>query len=178
MEMVSSREINHVHISFMVAGHTKFAPDHLFSVIGSTYKKEDVFAIHKLQAILYQSATTFIEDGQQVLTWRDSLGDKYSDLPGVCKLHNFLVKTHNGNVVMREKGFTGDDEGFTTLCPSQHCGWFQPPSTVSATFTVFQLRKCPIWSPCMTISFLLIVVQIATTDCCIVYTTCRAGESS
>ena len=60
---------------------------------------------------LFISSTTFIEDGQQVLTWRDSLGDKYSDLPGVCKLHNFIVKTHNGNVVMREKCFTGDEEG-------------------------------------------------------------------
>ena len=38
MEMVSSGEIDHVHISFMVAGHTKFAPDRLFSVTGSAYK--------------------------------------------------------------------------------------------------------------------------------------------
>ena len=35
MEMVSSGEIDHVHISLMVAGHTKFAPDRLFSVTGS-----------------------------------------------------------------------------------------------------------------------------------------------
>ena len=110
MEMVSSGEIDHVHISFMVAGHTKFAPDRLFSVIGSAYKR-DVFTIHELKAICDQSATTFIEDGQQVLTWRDSLGDKYSDLPGVRKLHDFLVvKAHNGNVVMkvRENCFTGE----------------------------------------------------------------------
>lgn len=95
MEMVSSGETTHVHISLMVAGHTKFAPNHLFSVIGSAYKGEDVFTIHELKAICDQSATTFIEDGQQVLTWRDSLGDKYSDLPGVCQLHNLLVvKAH------------------------------------------------------------------------------------
>ena len=58
-----------------------------------------------------QSATTFIEDGQHVLTWRDSLGDKYSDLPGVCKLHDFLVvRAHNGNVVMkvRENCYVGE----------------------------------------------------------------------
>ena len=45
MEMVSGSEVDHVHISFMVAGHTKFAPDRLFSVVGSAYKREDVFTI-------------------------------------------------------------------------------------------------------------------------------------
>ena len=92
--MVSSGEIDHVHISFMVAGHTKFAPDRLFSVTGSAYKREDVF-IHELKVLCGQSATTFITDGEQVLTWQDSLGDKYSDLPGVRTLHDFLVvKAH------------------------------------------------------------------------------------
>jgi len=63
MEMVSSGEINHVHISFMVAGHTKFAPDRLFSVIGSAYKR-DVFTIHELKAICDQSATTLKTDSK------------------------------------------------------------------------------------------------------------------
>ncbi len=128
IEMVSSGEINHIHISFMVAGHTKFAPDRLFSVIGSAYKREDVFSIHELKTICDQSATTFIEDGQHVLTWRDSLGDKYSDLPGVHKLHDFLVvKVHNGNVVMkmRENCFAGEwkDSPLRVRGPSQHCSW-------------------------------------------------------
>lgn len=35
MEMVSSGKVDHVHISFMIAGHTKFVPDRLFSIIGS-----------------------------------------------------------------------------------------------------------------------------------------------
>ena len=91
MEMVSSGDVDHVHISFMIAGHTKVAPDRFFSVTGSAYKREDVFAIHELKTLCDPSATTFIEDGQQVLTWRDSLGSKYSDLPGVRKLHDFLV---------------------------------------------------------------------------------------
>ena len=64
-------------------------------MIGSAYKREDVFTIDELKALCDQSATTFIEDGQQVLTWRESLGEKYSDLPGVRKLHDFLVvKAH------------------------------------------------------------------------------------
>jgi len=45
-----------------------------------------------------------------VLTWRDKLGQKYSDLPGVWKLNDFLVvKTNDGEVVMkvREHCFAG-----------------------------------------------------------------------
>ena len=43
MEMVSGGEVDHIHISFMVAGHTKFAPDRLFSVVGSAYKRGHIY---------------------------------------------------------------------------------------------------------------------------------------
>ena len=57
-----------------------------------------------------QSAESIIETGEKVLAWRDTLGVKYSDLPGVQKLHDFLiVKAHDGQVVMkvRDRCFTG-----------------------------------------------------------------------
>ena len=67
--MVSRGTVDHIHISFMIAGHTKFAPDRLFSAIGSAYKAADVFTMSDLQALCAQSATTFIENGDTVLTW-------------------------------------------------------------------------------------------------------------
>ena len=111
METVSSGEVDHIHISFMIAGNTKFARDRLFSVTGSAYKVQDVFNIEDLKAICDKSATTYIEQGERVHTWRNSVGKKYSDLPGVRKLHDFLVvKTHDGRVVMkvREHCYGGD----------------------------------------------------------------------
>ena len=45
MEMVNNGELEHIHISFMIAGHTKFALDRLFSTIGCAYKTEDVFTV-------------------------------------------------------------------------------------------------------------------------------------
>ena len=51
MELVSSGMISHVHISFMIAGHTKFAPDRLFATIGSAYKVADVFTINELKSL-------------------------------------------------------------------------------------------------------------------------------
>ena len=108
--MVSSGELDHIHISFMIAGHTKFAPDRLFSTIGCAYKTEDVFTIGDLKSICDKSATCYIETGERVLTWRSTLGEKYSELPGVRKYHDFLVvKAHDGRVVMkvRENCFSG-----------------------------------------------------------------------
>ena len=69
MELVSSGMISHVHISFMIAGHTKFAPDRLFATIGSAYKVADVFTINELKSLCAPSATTIIEKGENVLTW-------------------------------------------------------------------------------------------------------------
>ena len=82
MEMVSKGTISHVNISFMLAGHTKFAPDRLFATIGNAYRSADVFTIDELQALCSQSTQT-IEIGERVSVWRDTLRAKYSDLPGV-----------------------------------------------------------------------------------------------
>ena len=102
MEVVSNGTVNHIHISFMLAGHTKFAPDCLFAIIGNAYKSADVFAVDGLQGSCAQSAETIIETGEKVLVWRDILGGKYSDLPGVRKLHDFLmVKAHDGQVIIK-----------------------------------------------------------------------------
>lgn len=77
----------------------------------SAYKAADVFTINDLNEICAQSATAHIQKGGDVFTWRNYLGQKYSDLPGVCKLHDFLVvKTNIGEVVMkvREWCFSGE----------------------------------------------------------------------
>jgi len=53
----------------MIAGHTKFAPDRLFSTIGCAYKTEDVFTINKLKSIWDKCSTCFMEIGEIVFTW-------------------------------------------------------------------------------------------------------------
>ena len=110
MEMVSCGHAEHIHISFMIAGHTKFSPDRLFSLTGCAYKTSDVFSIADLKQICQQAAVTFTIEGDGVYAWREVLGAKYSALPGVRKLHDFLiVRTHDHRVVMkvREKIYNG-----------------------------------------------------------------------
>ena len=92
MEMVRNGELEHIHIRFMIAGHTKFTPDRLSSVIGNAYKAAVVFTISELQAPCAETAYTYIEDGQHVITLRKTLGKKCSDLPGVRKLHELLLR--------------------------------------------------------------------------------------
>ncbi len=65
--MVHSGSIDHVNISFLIAGHTKFAPDRLFSTTRGTYKCEDI-DLHK---ICEQGGSTYIEDGSQVYLRRE-----------------------------------------------------------------------------------------------------------
>ena len=105
MEMVSNGSISHVHISFILAGHTKFAPNRLFATIGNQLMCLPLMSCRPC----VQPAESIIETGEKVLVWRDLLGVKYSDLSGVRKLHDFLIiKVHDGQMVMvRERCFTG-----------------------------------------------------------------------
>jgi len=82
MEMIQQKKLDHIRVSFMIAGHTKFAPDLLFSKIGNTYIKSDVFTTDKLSCIVGQYANVTEDDGEIVCDWRNSL-DKYSTLPGI-----------------------------------------------------------------------------------------------
>lgn len=110
MEMVDQRKIDYIRFCFMVAGHTKFAPDRLFAQVANSYNREDVFTITELANVCTLHATTSIDDGVDVLQWREATSLKYSDLPGTRKLHDFLIaRSHVGSVVMkvREKCYTG-----------------------------------------------------------------------
>ena len=96
---------------------TKFAPDRLFLVVGSAYKADDVFNVHDLKRICEQAAITVIEEGTNIYLWRDLLGVKYSSLPGVRKLHDFLiVRLHNETIMMkvREKIYAQNNWCVTT----------------------------------------------------------------
>ena len=109
VEMVKSGKVDMIHISFLIAGHTKFAPDRLFANVANAYKNADVFTIEELEKICLQFATTTVENGTHILTWRESLGQKYTELPGVRSLHDFLFFKSADSVVtkVRELCYSG-----------------------------------------------------------------------
>ena len=102
MEVVESKLFDHVHVAFLIVDHTKFAPDRTFAAIAQTYNTSDVFCIDELRDVCSVHATAIVIDRSEIYHWREVIERKYSDLPGVRKLHDFLfVRAHTGITVMK-----------------------------------------------------------------------------
>ena len=98
--MVQQSKVDFLRVSFLVAGHTKFQPDLLFSSIAQSYNRSDVFTTEKLKEIVDRHAKAIIDDGHLVCDWRSKLM-KYSKLPGIRSLHDFVfVKNSVHNTVV------------------------------------------------------------------------------
>ena len=85
MEVVEQRKLDHMCFRFLVAGHTRFELDCLFAHIA------DIFIAEELLGVCQQFSTATIENGSNVFEWRNMLMKKFSELPGVRKLHDFFV---------------------------------------------------------------------------------------
>lgn len=96
-ELVQQNFLQYIRISFMIAGHTKFAVDRLFSRIAQSYNKSDIFNVEELADMIRQHATVFIENGTIVHTWHTCLGQKYSNLLGIRDLHDFFILRSPGS---------------------------------------------------------------------------------
>ena len=108
-EMVQQEKCDFIRVSFMIAAHTKFSPD-LFSKIAKTYNRSDVFTTNELKDIIAQYAAVTIDEGTIVHEWRSTLG-KYSKLPGIRSLHDFIFAKNSvtGNLLVkvRSQSYTG-----------------------------------------------------------------------
>ena len=67
----------------MVAGHTKFSPDRLFSEVATTYACSDVFTTEELAAVASNYSSVMIDKGEIVRAWRAKVEAKYTKLPGI-----------------------------------------------------------------------------------------------
>jgi hypothetical protein len=110
LEMVQYKKFDFVRISFMIAGHTKFAPDLLFSKVSKSYSVSDIFTTSELCDIPESFASVVVDDGHTVRKWRDALS-KYTKLPGVRSLHDFVCvrkpSTGNAHVRVRDVCYEG-----------------------------------------------------------------------
>ena len=78
-----------MRISFLIAGHTKFSPDLVFAKIAKSYNRNNVFNTEELKGIIGLHADVVIDHGEIVSDWRTKL-TKYSKLPGIRNLHDFV----------------------------------------------------------------------------------------
>ena len=104
-EMVSAKRVDFLRISFLIAGHPKFAPDLLFSRIAKTYNRSDVFNTLELKEIISDYAEVVIDEGEIVCDWRNPLSEKFGKLPGIRSLHDFIYTTNSvtSKVVARSR---------------------------------------------------------------------------
>ena len=93
MEMVQHGVIEYLRFSFLVAGHTKFDVDRVFSVTAKAYSTADIFNTQELVDFMCQSdtITAILINGTFISNWREKLVQKYSKLPGIRELHDFLI---------------------------------------------------------------------------------------
>lgn len=82
--MVLQGVLDFFRVSFLIAGHTKFRPDILFS---KTYSMSDVFTTAELKDnVIARSADVTVDKGSIIHVWRESVATKYSKVPGI-RLH-------------------------------------------------------------------------------------------
>lgn len=91
--MVQQEYVDFLWMYFLVAGHTKFSPDLLFSKIAQSCNWSDVFTTEELKDIISLYADVILDEGEIVCDWRNPIATKYSKLPGIQTLHDFVYST-------------------------------------------------------------------------------------
>ena len=86
MKWYSNRSYTFLRVS-LLAGHTKFSPDLLFSKVAQSYNRSDVFNTDDISPY----AEVILDDGTLVGGWREVFSQKYSKLPGIRELHDFIL---------------------------------------------------------------------------------------
>ncbi len=82
--MIQLDHLRFLRISFLLAGHTKFSPD------TQSYNRSDVFNTSELKDVISPYAEVIVDNGTIVGDWRNTLITKYSKLPGIRELHDFI----------------------------------------------------------------------------------------
>jgi hypothetical protein len=110
VELVEKNRFDSVRFFYMTVGHTKFAPDKLFSCIAKTFYNSDVYCIEMLDHIAQQHATSLVFTSRLMLHWKAALELKYPAVPGITGMHDILVTTKLGKVVVsyRDTCFSGE----------------------------------------------------------------------
>ena len=110
VELVEKKMFDSVRFIYLTVGHTKFAPDHLFSSIAKTFYNSDVFCIEMLHSIAQKYATSLVFTSRLMQHWKTALEQKYTAIPGITEMRDILVSKKAGkvNVAHRRLCFDGE----------------------------------------------------------------------
>ena len=103
-----------VQFIYLTLGHTKFAPDILFSSIAKTFYNSNLFGIEMLDSIAQQYATSLVVTSWLMQHWKTALEQTYAAIPEITEMLDILVSKKAGKVDVAYQRTCFDGE-YTTL---------------------------------------------------------------
>ena len=115
-----------ISYSFLIAGHTKFAPDRCFGLIKKVYKVTYVSLLYEFARLVETSSTTGMNKAQLVGThdgrvvvpvydWSSFLGQFFKKLPNIKKFHHFRFSRENPGMVFYKEFVSSPEQSFMLL---------------------------------------------------------------
>lgn len=112
--------------SFLVAGHTKFAPDHCFGLIKKAYKVNYVSLVYEFARLVETSSSTGVNKAQltgmhngrvivPVYDWISFLGQYFRKLPNITKFHYFHFSQENPGMVFNKEFVSSSEQSLMLL---------------------------------------------------------------
>lgn len=115
-----------VTMNFMVAGHTKFAPDWCFGLLKQCFRRTSVSCLQDLCSVVTTSTVTGVNKHQLVgsesgtvyvktFDWQAFLEPKFRPLPGIKKLHHFRFSSQTPGTVFFNVEPNDEEQSFLLL---------------------------------------------------------------
>lgn len=99
-----------IELSFMLVGHTKFAPDRFFGLFKNLYRKSQIDTIVDIERVVEESSTSGKNKAQLTVSstgtryvhwydWAEFFTEFFKAVPNITKYHHFKVKKPSPGVV-------------------------------------------------------------------------------
>ena len=126
-----------VQLSFMLVGHTKFAPDWCFGLLKQRLRKTSVGCLNDLQTVVEQSAKANLvqlagdQNGQPIVPihdWAAFLNPHFLKVKNIKTFHHFKLSCDTPGLVVAKTSASGMEQEIKML----HDGWNPHMTTLPA----------------------------------------------
>lgn len=110
-----------VHLSFLLVGHTKFAPDCGFGLLKQKFRQEVVSSLDDMVRVVNVSSVHNVaqlagrEDGSEVIPiydWTSFLKPHFKKIPGSKWYHHFICSVQEAEVITLKNSANGPETKF------------------------------------------------------------------
>ena len=110
-----------IELSFMVVGHTKFAPDGYFGLIKKKYRRSNVYTYDQMANVIETSTAnsnsnvcqryrlTTTKTCIKYRDWPSWLGKYFTKLPNITRYYHFIIDKQKPGIVTVKKSIDGDE---------------------------------------------------------------------